>query len=137
MPIQKVGSRIKNTNTTVKVPNTGHGFKTRTVYNSSNGTGESVNWKLDLYRFKNLSYAQVLKAAVQHKNVEVRTDSSTKGKVRDVALKKETIKVIQSSITAKKVLTKSSSAHSPHNHKVNLKKGQAKLNQHHPVKNYI
>ena len=35
-------------------------FKSRTIYNSSKEIGESSNWKADCYKYKNLTYAEVL-----------------------------------------------------------------------------
>ena len=63
MPISKVGSK-NNANTTVKDKVVRHGFKTRVVYNASINVSESTNWKLELYKANNMSYAQVLKIAV-------------------------------------------------------------------------
>ena len=59
-----VGSR-SNKNTNYRVALIGHKFKPRTAYNSSNGTGESTNWRLDWCRLNNMSYAQALKTAVK------------------------------------------------------------------------
>ena len=40
------------------------GFRSRTIQNSSVTIRESVDWNLDFYKCKKLSYAQVLKHAI-------------------------------------------------------------------------
>ena len=88
MPISKVGFNNK-ANTTVTVPAVGLGFKTRTIHSSSIKFGESVNWKLDLYRSNNMSYAQVLKTAVKRKAAEPMTDASINTKAAKVVANNE------------------------------------------------
>ena len=52
---------------------------------------ESTNWKLDLYKANNMSYAQVLKIAVKHKTANARTDNSMNAKVRNIIKKHDSV----------------------------------------------
>ena len=46
-------------------------FKSRTIYNSTKQVGESSNWKADCYRYKNLTYAEVLSLGSHKHKVSV------------------------------------------------------------------
>ena len=70
MPNLKVDSSNHKETSNVAVI-TGHGFKSRTVYNTSKSTNESANWRLDWYRLNNVSYAQVAKMATKSKVTQV------------------------------------------------------------------
>ena len=110
-----------NKNTSHKAPLTGTRFKSRTVYISSNGTCESTNWRLDLYRVNKMSYAQVLKTAITRKIVS--TDQSCSiPKVRDVVSNNKTSIATDKHSPSRKVLPKSESRSGLHRGTAKLKK---------------
>ena len=127
MPISKVGFNNK-ANTTVRVPAVGLGFKTRTIYNSSIEFSESVNWKLDLYRSNNMSYAQVLKPAVKRKATEAMTDASRNMKAAKVAAKNESVTGTHMHRTVNKAYTGCNYKLEGHKIKTKCLKGQSQVN---------
>ena len=123
----KVGFNNK-ANTTVRVPAVGLGFKTRTIYNSSIEFGESVNWKLDLYRSNNMSYAQVLKTAVKRKAADARTNASINIKAGKVAANNESVTGTHMHRTVNKVFTGCNYKYGGHKIKAKCSKGQLEVN---------
>ena len=54
-------------------------YSTRIVNNSVINNGQNTNWKLDFYKFKNLSYAQVVKLPIKKQKTG---DNNVKNKVK-------------------------------------------------------
>ena len=133
MPISKVGL-INNANTTVKGQVIRHRFKTRVFYNASANVSESTNWKLDLYKANNMSYAQVLKTAVKCKTADAKTGSSINAKVTNI-----TKSVIGSRLhrPINKAPKDNDSNQRGYKVKVRCTKGQSKVNHQETVKNEI
>ena len=136
MPISKVGSK-NNANTTVKDKVVRHGFKTRVVYNASINVSESTNWKLDLYKANNMSYAQVLKIAVKRKSAETKTDNSINAKFRDTTKKHKNVIGSRLYNSVKKAPNGCNSSQEGYKVKVRYTKGQSKVNHQNTVKNEI
>ena len=126
LQIWKVGFNNK-ANTTVKVLVAGPGFKTRTIYNFSVESGESVNWRLDLYKSNNMSYAQVLKTAVNRKAAKAKTDGSINIKAGKVVADNESVTGTHMRRTVNKVLTGCNYRHGGHNIKVKCSKQPEKI----------
>ena len=136
MPISKVRFNNK-ANTTVRVPAAGLGFKTRTIYNSSIEFGETVNWKLDLYRSNNMSYAQVLKTAVKHKAADARIDASINIKAANVTANNESVTGTHMHRTVNKVYTGCNYKYEGHKIKAKCSKGQSEVIHQQSEKNDI
>ena len=126
MPKLKVGSsNYKNTSTRATI--SGHRFKSRAIYNTSKGTSESTNWRLDFYRFNNVSYAQVLKTAVKNKVTNIVKINNVTTKIRDGALHSNSKTVKQQYIPSIKVPSKNDSKCRFHKSTAKAKKGQIKV----------
>ena len=129
MPNSNVESK-NNVNTTVKDKVIRHRFKSRIVYNASINVSESTNWKLDLYKANNMSYAQVLKIAVKHKTANARTDNSMNAKVRNITKKHDSVMGSRLHRPGGKAPNACSSNKRGQKVKVRCTKGHSKVNHH-------
>ena len=126
MPNLKVDSSNHKETSNVAVI-TGHGFKSRTVYNTSKSTNESANWRLDWYRLNNVSYAQVAKMATKSKVTQVVKNDSVITKIRDGVVDCSSKTVNHQYTHSTEVLPKNDSKCRSHNSTAKVKKGQVKV----------